>query len=724
MDGAVLLDAIDDGSGAKSVNILLVEDHPDQAHVVERVLRRYQSDWEVTVATSGSACLERLAIGTFPIVILDYNLPGMDGLEVLRRIVESHPASSVIVVAGQGRGDEGIAVRAMKGGAADYLVKGEEFLTSLPTVVDKVIERDRGKRALVDAQRRLREFIQISLDLSMANDLDRAAQILADSARVLTRSGVGLVVLLDPVTTLVERVATSHLTIYETLHHTSLEGRGILGAPLRSTASVAFDRLDHQPDREAMPVHAPLIGAALVLPILEHQRVVGLVLAGNPDSESPYQSDQMEVLLTLSFQAATVVRNLRSVEEARREAVTDDLTALYNRRACDKRLAEEVDRAQRYGRPLSVLMVDVDHFKAVNDRYGHPGGDLVLKQVAQRLTRQLRQVDVAARYHDPVRPHPATRGGECGRCTFMVILPETPGESAALVADRICRAIAAETVAMPSGREAAFVRHARDEVPVTVSIGVASFPDDADTRDGLISAADRALHAAKHTGRNQAGRHGQVKPSTEAPEPDSMDALFADPTLRAAMDLAEMVDAKSVYTRGHSLDVTRRAVQFAEYLALTNDQKECLRIAGLLHNLGTAGVPDRLLSKPGPLTEEERKIIQAHPGLATLLAKEAPRFKGVAQAILYHHERWDGHGYPRGLKGEEIPRLARILGIVEAYQAMVSVRPYRRRLTPDEAIEELRAGAGTQFDPFLVERFIETLAGSDPGAQAASGKAA
>jgi diguanylate cyclase (GGDEF)-like protein len=697
VDGAVLRHTIGVGSGATGVNILLVEDHPDQADVAERVLRRFQPDWEITVATSGSACLERLAIGTFPIVILDYNLPGMDGPEVLRRIVESHPGSSVIVVAD--RGDEGIAVSAMRGGAADYLVRGEEFLTSLPSVVDKVVERDRGKRALVDAHRRLREFTQISLDLSMASDLDRAAQVVADGARVLTRSGVGLVVLLDPVTLLAERVATSHLTIYETLHHTSLEGRGILGAPLRSTAPVTFDRLDHQPDREAMPVHAPLIGAALVLPILEHQRVVGLVLVGNPDSESPYQSDQLEVLLNLSVHAASVVRNLRSVEEVRREAVTDDLTALCNRRACNKRLVEEVDRAQRYGRPLSVLMVDVDHFKAVNDRYGHPGGDLVLKQVAQRLVRQLRQVDVAARY-----------GGE----EFMVILPETPGESAALVADRICRSIAAETVAIPSG----------EEVSVTVSIGVANFPDDADTRDGLISAADRALYAAKHTGRNQAGRPSQVKPATEAPEPDSMDALFADPALRAALDLAEMVDAKSAYTRGHAVEVTRRAVRFAERLALTKSQKECLRIAGLLHNLGTAGVPDRLLSKPGPLTEEERKIIQAHPGLATLLAKEAPRFKGVAQAILYHHERWDGHGYPRGLRGEEIPRLARILGIVEAYQAMVSARPYRRRLTSDEVIEKLRAGAGTQFDPFLVERFIATLDESDSGAQAASGKAA
>src|SRR3990172_4885479 len=456
----------------------------------------------------------------------------------------------------------------------------------------------------------------------------------------------------------------------------SRTARGSVG----SSAPVTFDRLDHQPDREAMPVHAPLIGAALVLPILDHQRVVGLVLAGNPDSESPYQSDQMEVLLNLSFHAANVVRNLRSMEEARREAVTDGLTGLYNHRECHKRLTEEVERAQRYGRPLSVLMMDVDHFKKINDRYGHPAGDRVLNQVAQRLTQRLRLVDIAARY-----------GGE----EFLVILPETSVGSAMLVAERILHGIASEPVVTPSGEEAF----------VTASIGVASFPDDADTRDALVSVADRALYAAKHAGRNQAHRYGQVE---QAADPDVIGALFSDPALEAAMGLAAAVDAKSVYTRGHSFEVTRRAVQFAEHLALTNDQKEGLRIAGLLHNLGTAGVPDRLLSKPGPLTEEERKVIQAHPGLAKLLAKEAPRFKGVAQAILYHHERWDGHGYPRGLKGDAIPRLARILAIVEAYQAMVSVRPYRR-LTPNQPIEELRAGAGTQFDPFLVERFIETL---------------
>jgi diguanylate cyclase (GGDEF)-like protein len=679
--------------GAGGVNILLVEDNPDQALVMQRALTRYQSQWDITVVTNGASCLERLSSATYPIVILDYSLPGMDGLEVLRRITESYPLSSVIMVTG--RGDEQIAVNAMKGGAVDYLVKGEHYLVNLPAVVDRAIEQDRLKRALAESQRRLSELSQVSLDLSMASDLDRATQILADGARLLTRSGVALTVLLDPATILVERVATSRLTIHESLVQTSLQNRGILGVLLTSPAPVVFNDLPQQPNRDTMPAHSPLIETALVLPIMHQQDVAGIVLVGNPESGLPYHSDQMEALLNLSLHAASVMKNLRSVEEARRQAVTDGLTGLFNHRECQKRLAEELERAQRYGRTFSVLLVDVDHFKSVNDACGHQVGDRVLKQVAQRTTQHLRQVDIAARY-----------GGE----EFMVILPETAGEAAMLVADRIRQAVMSEGVDTPSG----------DKLLLTVSVGVATFPEDADTREGLIASADHALYVAKEMGRNQVCRYSRATQPSVVHEPEAVSALLGDPTLKAVRDLAAAVDAKSAYTRGHSFEVTRFAVQFANHLGLTDDQKEGLQIAGLLHNLGVVSVPDRILAKPGPLTEEERKIIQAHPGLADLLGREAPRFKAVAQAILYHHERWDGHGYPCGLNGEEIPRLARILGLVEAYHAMLSARPYRRRLTPDEAILELRAGAGSQFDPYLVERFIEILGknrGAPPSAQ-------
>ncbi len=676
------------------MNILLVEDHDDQALVVERVLSRHGSEWRITVVGSGRACLDRLASTKYPVVILDYNLPDMTGLDVLARIREVQAESSVVMVTGHG--DEQIAVEAMKQGAADYLTKGGQYLTALPTVIEKVAEQARLKRALAESQRRLSDLSRISLDLSIAGDLDLAAQILADGARLLTRSGIGLALFLDPTTGLVERLRTSGFTLHESLIHTSIEGRGILGTPLVAAEPVIFHESSERPNPQTMPAHTPAIESAMVLPIRIQHQTAGLILVGNPDPEWSYhQSEHTEVLLSLALHASGVIQSLRSIEEARRQAITDGLTGLYNHRECQRRLAEEMERAQRYARVCSLLMVDVDYFKVVNDTYSHQVGDLVLRQVARGILKQLRHVDIASRY-----------GGE----EFLVILPETDGNAAGRVAGRIVEAIATSDLELPSGRT----------VPLSVSIGVASFPEDGEDRESLIAAADHALYVAKESGRNRACRYREAAQTRVVSESEIMERLFEDPTVNAVKHLAAAVDAKSAYTRGHSAEVTQYAMAFAEHLALTDEQKDGLRIAGLLHNLGNVNVPDRILAKPGPLTEEERKVIQAHPGLAELLGREAPRFKGVAQAILYHHERWDGHGYPRGLRGEEIPRLARILGLVEAYHAMTSPRPYRRRLTREEAIQELRAGSGTQFDPFLVERFIESLLTGHSGAEAAS----
>ncbi|HLG23247.1 MAG TPA: diguanylate cyclase, partial [Candidatus Manganitrophaceae bacterium] len=298
--------------------------------------------------------------------------------------------------------------------------------------------------------------------------------------------------------------------------------------------------------------------------------------------------------------------------------------------------------------------------------------------------RCIRTVDLPARY-----------GGE----EFTIILPETVGEKAKLVAERIRKSIEASPFSAPNGHLA----------HLSVSIGIASFPVDAVKREDLIIAADQALYFAKKAGRNTACRYGETLKSAIEKDQEKLSELLMDPKMKTIRDLATAIDAKSPYTRGHTDGVTQYAILLADALNLSEEEKESLRLASLLHNIGMVSVPDTLLNKPGPLSIEEQKIIQAHPGLAQMLIKGSTKLESVLPAILYHHERYDGGGYPNGLKGEEIPFLARVLGAVEAYHAMISVRPYRPKMTEEEAIAELRRNAGSQFDPRVVEVFVNLM---------------
>ena len=273
------------------------------------------------------------------------------------------------------------------------------------------------------------------------------------------------------------------------------------------------------------------------------------------------------------------------------------------------------------------------------------------------------------------------------------------------MAERIRAAIAATVFKTPAGYAA----------QLSVSAGVASFPLDGSEREALIVAADEALYFAKAAGRNRVCRYSETLKAAIENDASKLEQILADPQLKLILDLAAAIDAKSPYTRGHTEGVVHYATRLGEALQMTEADQHSLRIASLLHNIGTVSVPDTLLNKPGPLSIEERKIIQAHPNLARVLVKGSAQLETVLPAILYHHERFDGNGYPNGLKGEEIPYLARVLGVVEAYHAMISVRPYRPRLTPADAVAEMRRHAGTQFDPEIVQRFIALLEPDAPG---------
>lgn len=408
-------------------------------------------------------------------------------------------------------------------------------------------------------------------------------------------------------------------------------------------------------------------------------KLSGLLALAN--KEGGFTDEDEDSLFNFSFQVFEVIA---LQEEISRLAITDGLTGLYNHRAFQERLSEEIERTKRYNRTLVLLMLDIDHFKSFNDLYGHQTGDEILKIIAKLIKNNIRSVDFAARY-----------GGE----EFMVILPEAGCEDAICISERIRLSIVGYPFTVESG----------EHVMITVSIGTICFPEDSAMKEDLLRKVDQALYFAKEKGRNMVCNYRDTLAGILEKRPEELENILKDPSFTGIKELAKAIDSGSSYMRGHSFEVAAYAMVIAKTLGLDNSAVEGLRLAGILHDVGNVTIPVGILNKPGPLTEEEKTIIKGHPGLADMILKKYPHTEEVLPTILYHHERYDGKGYPLGLKGDTIPLSARILSVAEAFQAMISSRPYRERLTLDQAIKELRENAGTQFDLEVVEAFIKTL---------------
>jgi diguanylate cyclase (GGDEF)-like protein len=364
-------------------------------------------------------------------------------------------------------------------------------------------------------------------------------------------------------------------------------------------------------------------------------------------------------------------------------ATTDPLTGLANHRAGIGAIEQEIERSRRYHRTFSILFLDLDHFKALNDSSGHRTGDQALKALGELLRRQLRGVDALARW-----------GGE----EFVAILPETPREEAREVAERIREAVAK----YPFGDTG---------VHLTCSIGVAEYPADGTDRSTLLDAADRAMYAAKSLGRNQALCASD--PAAQALGEHSADSRD-DLALAGAIDaLAMLVDVRDDYTGTHAHEVSRLAHAVALELGLGAGEAQLISVAARLHDVGKVAVPDAILRKRGALTEEEWTTMRLHPAVGAEVVGLIPALRPIAPIIRSHHERVDGRGYPDGLRAEDIPLGARVISVADAYSAMTSDRPYRKSLTRQDALGELRANAGAQFDPAVLAAF-ETVLRENP----------
>jgi diguanylate cyclase (GGDEF)-like protein/putative nucleotidyltransferase with HDIG domain len=322
------------------------------------------------------------------------------------------------------------------------------------------------------------------------------------------------------------------------------------------------------------------------------------------------------------------------------------------------------------------MMLDLDQFALFNDTYGHPVGDAVLRNVASAIASACRATDILGRY-----------GGD----EFMVILPQTNKTQAKRLGRRIQSRL---------GQASFRVGEAGAEVSVTVSIGVASCPEDGDRGEHLIREADAALYESKRRGGNDVVVRGRPVDSS-LPSRGSTHGII--------QSLVKALGEKEPHSRDHFSAAARYAVLMAEALGLSDEEKESLRKAALLHDIGKLAIPDRILLKSGPLSRREWPVVRKHVLLGEAILRGIPELADAAPAVVSHHERWDGRGYPRRLQGEDIPLLGRIIAVVDAFSAMTSERPYRKAMSHRHAMRELKSNAGTQFDPHLVDEFLELI---------------
>ncbi|NLZ33789.1 MAG: diguanylate cyclase [Clostridiales bacterium] len=408
-----------------------------------------------------------------------------------------------------------------------------------------------------------------------------------------------------------------------------------------------------------------------------------LISGSNQEVNTYFQNDiilSVIFLLTawiLGFYVKVEGEHIKQLEEL---INLDALTGLYNHRSFQEKLKKTILLSKKTKKPVSMIFFDIDYFKHYNDLNGHQKGDEVLKTIGEIVKANIRDDDFAARY-----------GGE----EFAIILPETNEEEAIKIANKIREAVE---------KESFYGEENQPNKVLTISAGVSVFPDRAKDEVQLLKSADDALYRAKFFNKNRVERYKSILEELEKDIEDKDIELVS-----SVKTLISVINAKDRYTYGHSERVVLYSRLMANKLNLSKKDKENLIYGAYMHDIGKINIPKEVLMKKMPLTNEEWEMLKQHPENGVEIIKTIDSLSGAMPIILHHHERYDGKGYPYGLKGEEIPFLARILCIVDSFDAMTSNRPYNKRKTYEEAIEELKRCSGAQFDPELSNAFIEVI---------------
>ena len=446
----------------------------------------------------------------------------------------------------------------------------------------------------------------------------------------------------------------------------------------------------------------------IVIPLYKSKSPFGCVLIYSPRQE--ISDIEMNFLSLFSNQIELGVTVAELFEEIKQQAVTDPLTQIYNRRFFESSMIKEAERAIRQHQPFSIISLDLDYLKRINDTYGHQYGDIAIKAIASVMKKESRAVDIYARI-----------GGE----EFNILLPGVDSHGAMIAAERIRKSIEA--------KELERIGH------ITASIGVATFLEHSDRIDELIELADQAMYSAKVNGRNQ------VKLAQKPTDTTWQDlaistflSIVQNNKLPIKSELANSIIEKlnsagnakqntqeilcsiadiieQTYNKMYKNGTTKSKVLLASILAkrlnLSKSDTDDLKIAMLLYDIGNIKLPSEILNKKSGLNESEMATIKKHPTVATkdILEPVKEKISNVIGIIESHHERWDGQGYPNNIAENHIPITSQIVLLVDAFYAMTQDRPYRKAFTLDETLDIIKNEAGRQWNKDLVNEFFNII---------------
>lgn len=400
-------------------------------------------------------------------------------------------------------------------------------------------------------------------------------------------------------------------------------------------------------------------------------------------------------------------RNIDLLEMVEKNSDTDTLTGLANHKHLQEELSRQIHLAEQANSELSVCIFDVSNISQINRELGHAKGDEIIKTVAHKIKQNIRNTDFAGRY-----------GGD----EIAVVMPNTPLEEAKYMAEYLSYTLSCVVV---------------DAVgPIKVSAGIAAYPVASKNQEKLLVLAEQAMYISKSKSYENGNcivitsedynfwddealkcfaevltkKHAEIGVDFE----EELISKFHNEKiisnkhlLDVVTSLASTIDAKDPYTKGHSTFVSRYSEALARAIRLPEAEVERIKLGALLHDIGKIGIPENVLKKPSMLTDEEWEIMKQHPAIgAEKVLAPNESLRDLIPMVKFHHEHYDGTGYPFGLKGEEIPLSARIVSIADAYHALVSDRPYRKGLGVEKACEILKLGAGVQWDKELVRQFI------------------